>query len=98
MIESIHLWIQSGERFYRCMKARLSKPSYYCKDTDTSHELGGVLWGHPGILEVEQGVISNRLYVVEKIFKTCEEMQADILTFDERPILTELLDEIFGDG
>lgn len=97
-IESVHLWIQSGDRFYRCMKARLSKPSYYCEDTDTTHNLGSVLWGYPGILKVEDVTITNRLYVVEKVFKKQEEMRADILAFDGRPLLTQLLDEIFGGG
>lgn len=98
LIEAVHVWIRSNAGFCRCIKARITSGTYLSIATDQPVPLGGAIWGHPGIIEIGPHSISNSLFVVEKRFKTMEESILDFGNFDSRPILTEWLNDIFGDG
>ena len=98
LIEAVHVWVRNNEGFSRCLKARITNGTYISIATDQPVSLGGAIWGHPGIIEIGPHWLSNSLFVVEKRFKTVGETILDYSNFDSRPILTEWLNDIFGDG
>lgn len=62
---------------------------------------GGMLWGFPEMLEVDDlPLMRNRLAEPEKNFKTLAEAQADWEAFRAapNPDFSEFCNDIFGDG
>ena len=98
LVESVHVWLKHKKRCYRCLKAKLTGASYYCEASDTLHSLGGMIWGHPGVLDCSNGILLNRLYELEKAFTSEAAAMDDLQHFDGVPVLTEFLNDIFGDG
>lgn len=96
-----HLWLRCCNKYYRCVKARLTNLSYYA-ETDG---LPGIAfkysfrpWGPPHIIELEGGVVYNRFYEVEAVFRTYVKASQDMQNFDDDPTLEAFFDDIFGDG
>ena len=98
LVEAVHVWIRSDDEFCRCIKARITNGTYISVATDRPVPLGGMIWGHPGIIEIGSTSLTNSLFEVEKRFKTMGDVVIDYNNFDGRPILTEWLNDIFGDG
>lgn len=98
LVESIHVWLRHKNSFYRCLKSRLVGASYYCDASDSLHPLGTMIWGHPGVLEYSNSTLYNRLFEIENIFSSEEELRDDMSAFDGKPVLAEFLNDIFGDG
>lgn len=97
-MESVHVWLKYNNRYYRCIRARLTNLHY---DTEPDGEpmlYTGMSWGFPAIIEYSAPYTYNRLYETEKIFDTWEEAEADIRAFNGEVVLTEFFNDIFGDG
>lgn len=97
-MESIHVWLKYANRYYRCIRARLTNLRY---DTEPDGEpilYNGTSWGFPAIIEYSDPYTYNRLYETERIFDTWEEAEADIRAFNGEAVLTEFFNDIFGDG
>ena len=56
-------------------------------------------WGMPGLLEYnkDEGWLRSRMYLTDKTFETLEELEEDIIQF-EQPDLRPLLLAVIGDG
>lgn len=62
--------------------------------------VGENAWGIPQMLRFEGNSVCNRLAIVEKIFKTKQEMEQDYHSFLKKPdpVFDEFCNKIFGDG
>ena len=98
-----HFWIRDGEKYLRCVKARL----YGLMDSDGSErdrwtDMGERIWGYPHLIEyrADENMFVNTLAETEKYFDTLEEAQADHERFVNAPdpIFTEFCKDIFADG
>lgn len=99
MVESVHVWVKYGDRYYRCIRARMDSLAYSTPEIhDDTHPLEGHSWGYPHIIEYVKPYTFNRLYEVEAIFETWEEAEKDIKAFDGQINLTEVFNDILGDG
>ena len=98
-LESVHLWISSKDKFYRCVRSRMRNLKY---DTDADASMiqspGEQIWGYPHILEYHHPFHFNRMYVVEKRFDTEQALLEDLEHYDGIIELRGWLDELFGDG
>jgi len=99
MVESVHVWLKYGDRYYRCIRARMEALCYSTPDLDDGlHPLKDHSWGYPHIIDYCSPYTFNRLYEVEKIFDTWEEAEKDMKSFTWEINLTEVFNDILGDG
>ena len=98
-IECEHIWISSGGAYFRCIKANFKNLHYRCYK-ESYDELGGGFWGYPHQVEYKRPNTFNRLFVIEKHFKSKNECLQDVENFNKEPIpeFSEILNDIFGDG
>lgn len=99
-VESEHLWLRCKDRYYRCFMAKFYSLKYGT-DPNEQTPAGGMLWGFPEMLEVDDlPLMWNRLAEPEKDFKTLAEAQADWEAFRAapNPDFSEFCNDIFGDG
>lgn len=99
-VESEHLWLRCKDRYYRCFMAKFYSLKYGT-DPNEQTPAGGMLWGFPEMLEVDDlPLMWNRLAEPEKNFKTLAEAQADWEAFRAapNPDFSEFCNDIFGDG
>ena len=99
-VESEHLWLRCKARYYRCFMAKFYSLKYGT-DPNEQTPAGGMLWGFPEMLEVDDlPLMWNRLAEPEKNFKTLAEAQADWEAFRAapNPDFSEFCNDIFGDG
>ena len=98
-LDSVHIWISDKGKYYRCVRARMKSLEY---DTDPSgamkHSPGEQIWGYPHVLEYRHPFHFNRMYVIEKQFKTEEQLLDDLKHYNGDIQLKEWLDDLFGDG
>lgn len=98
-LESVHLWIADTDKYYRCARLRMKNLEY---DTDPDgsmkHSPGEQIWGYPHIIEYRHPFHFNRMYVIEKQFKTEEQLLDDLKHYNDDIQLKEWLDDLFGDG
>lgn len=98
-LESIHLWISSNGKFYRCVRARMRNLKIDTnKDASMIKSPGGQIWGYPHVLEYRHSFHFNRMYVIEKRFDTESELLEDLDSYDGSIELKGWLDDLFGDG
>lgn len=98
-LESVHLWIGHNEKFYRCVRARIKNLQYDTdKDTSMKHSPGCQIWGYPHILEYRYPFHFSRMYVIEKVFDSEEDLLKDMDGYDGSIELKGWLDDLFGDG
>lgn len=101
-----HFWLKKGDEFYRAMKVKFMD---FEQDTrifeDDPHRWQPFydysdIWGYPHIIISEEPYTFNTLAVPEKLFKTEEELKADMESFkkDPKPDFRAFCDEIFADG
>ena len=98
-VESEHLWLRCKDRYYRCFMAKFYSLKYGT-DPNEQTPAGGMLWGFPEMLEVDDlPLMWNRLAEPEKNFKTLAEAQADWEAFRAapNPDFSEFCNDIFGD-
>ena len=77
-VESEHLWLRCKDRYYRCFMAKFYSLKYGT-DPNEQTPAGGMLWGFPEMLEVDDlPLMWNRLAEPEKNFKTLAEAQAEL--------------------
>lgn len=99
---SHHLWLERGENFYRSIKA--SFLDLEIKDDFTgkweAHPSPENFWGHPGVIHVDRGRLTNILYEPEERFHSRQEMLEDMKAFQNAPSpdFSEFCNDIFGDG
>lgn len=97
--ESQHLWISCRDEYFRCIKTRFTDLAY--KNTLKDYvPIGNMLWGHPGVLNVNLPNVENNLFVIEKTFKNKSVALADAEEFEKTkdPNFSKILDDVFGDG
>lgn len=88
-------------KFCRAIRVRFKNLAYMNETIDTAMEIldGEMLWGHPGIYQVEEkdGAIymTSRLYFPEKYYKTKEEALSD---FNSDICFDVCCQDVFGDG
>ena len=58
------------------------------------------VWGFPKQIEIKDDVVTNTLYVTEKIFEDEKEMLEDVESFrnSQDPLFERIFEDIFGDG
>ena len=93
-----HVWLKHDNRYYRCVRARLTDLHYDTEPDGQPKRYTGTTWGFPSIIDYSEPYTYNRLYETERIFNTWEEAEADIRAFSDDAILTEFFNDIFGDG
>ena len=98
MVESVHVWLKYDNRYYRCIRARMDRLHYSDELDDSLKPLHGISWGFPHIIEYAEPYTYNRLYEKEKVFDTWEEAERDMKAFTCEIVLTEVFNDIFGDG
>lgn len=96
--DSTHIWLSCHGEFVRCIKTTFTNLRY--EAVGGKYKGFSMLWGYPHQIEFQKKNIYNRMYVVEKTFKTRKELLEDIENFELHPdpIFTEVLNDIFGDG
>ena len=99
-----HFWIRDGEKYLRCVKARLYG-LMYGDDLGIGEpwlEMGEHIWGYHRLIEyrAEEKMFINTLAETEKYFDTLEEAQADHERFLNAPdpVFTEFCKDILADG
>ena len=98
MVESVHVWLKYDNRYYRCIRARMDRLHYSDELDDSLKPLHGIFWGFPHIIEYAEPYTYNRLFEKEKVFDTWEEAERDMKAFTCEIVLTEVFNDIFGDG
>lgn len=93
-----HVWLKRDNRYYRCVRARLTDLHYDTEPDGQPKRYTGTTWGFPAIIDYSEPYTYNRLYETERIFNIWEEAEADIRAFSDDAILTEFFNDIFGDG
>lgn len=96
---SKHLWLECEGKYYRSVMAQFTDLQYE-GTVGQWKNVGGMIWGHPGILEKSGPVIRNRLAEREKTFDSLNELNEDHAVFQNKPDpdYTEFCNDIFGDG
>lgn len=97
--ESTHIWVAYQGKYRRCVRVKFTNLKY--KNTvDEYVDLGGMCWGYPHMIEEDGDVTYHRMYVIEKTFKTKEEVLLDTENFKKSPDIEfkYVLNDIFGDG
>lgn len=99
-VESVHVWLKHEDRYYRVVCARILDLTLTLEDEDLPPLTLQDSWGLPHIIGYDEPYIFNRLYEVEKIFRTMQEVEDDMKRFELEPdiILTEFFNDILGDG
>ena len=99
---SRHFWIRDGEKYLRCVKARLYGLMHSGFEEDQWVDMGERIWGYPHLIEykADEKLLVNTLAETEKYFDTLEEAQADHERFINAPdpIFTEFCKDILADG
>ena len=97
-VESEHLWLRCKDRYYRCFMAKFYSLKYGT-DPNEQTPAGGMLWGFPEMLEVDDlPLMWNRLAEPEKNFKTLAEADWEAFRAAPNPDFSEFCNDIFGDG
>lgn len=92
-VETVHIWLKVKGGYVRCLSARFDGLKY------DGYPLESRFWGFPCIIAEDGSVTFNRLAVAEKRFKTLQECQEDLSSFNETDFdFTEFCNDIFGDG
>lgn len=98
-LECIHLWVGIKDRFYRCVRARLTNLKYDTEqDASQADSPGKQIWGYPHILEYRHPFHFNRMYVIEKTFDNESDLLNDLQQYDGSIDLKGWLNDLFGDG
>lgn len=91
------VYVRRGESYKRYVGASLEHPLYGTTKEDCTDKLNDRLWGHPGVLSFENGVLSSRIMFCDRLFESQPEMRQDILS--PSPIdFTGFFEDVFGDG
>ncbi len=100
--ECEHIWIQYSDSYLRCVKACFEKMQYSDSNNKNEDKFIAIksTMGFPYIINFVDDTLSNKLYVIEKIFKNEDELFDDLENFKDNPdpIYTEIFNDIFGDG
>lgn len=98
-LESVHVWLRYNEKFWRCIRARITNMTIDTEpDGKNAHSYGEQIWGHPNIVEYRDPYHFNRMYVIEKRFDSEKELLEDMEQFHGEVELKGFLDDIFGNG
>ena len=98
-LESLHLWVAEKEKYYRCVRARMTNLQYDTdKDASMKQSPGEQIWGYPHVLEYHHPFHFTRMYVIEKRFESEDELLDDLKNYKGEIELGSWLDELFGDG
>lgn len=98
-LESVHLWVGEKDKYYRCVRARLTNLQYDAdEDAAMKQSPGEQIWGYPHVLEYRYPFHFTRMYVIEKRFDSEAELLEDLRDYKGEIELSGWLDELFGDG
>lgn len=98
--ESNHIWLKYGNSFVRCIKTVFYNLEE-CADIDDEvyRPMHGCM-GFPKQIEIKDEVVTNTLYVTEKVFEDEKELLEDVERFrnSQDPLFERIFEDIFGDG
>lgn len=98
LLKSVHVWVKCEDRFFRCMKTAATNLQF-CSEFDPNlRPIKKMFWGFPHVIECEDPVTFNQLYVIEKEFSSQFDAELDMRKFSSDVNLSGFLDDIFGDG
>lgn len=97
-LHSNHLWIQMGNNYYRCVRAGCFDLRYSPDEQEQPGKLIGGYWGFPHQIRCENTMTYCQMFVVEKTFANASEAVQDITGFTGEALLSEFVNDIFGDG
>ena len=91
--------IKRNKVYYLAYRVKIEN-SEYCdtlNQTEKWYSLGDMIWGHPGVLKIEDKSLENTIAVIESKF---ENEQVARAKFDELSLSnwSSFFEEVFGDG
>ena len=97
--KSRNIWLKYNESFFRCAWFEFTKLELMNLE-GVFKPLEYTYGGFPEIIEIKENSVSNRLAVIEKVFKKEAELLYDIKKFKEEPDFNfeEFFNDIFGDS
>lgn len=96
--QSSHAWIVCNNHYYRVIKTDFTAIGYLGFN-DKLQLLGDMTIGLPYQIERTPNGITNRMYVIEKEFRTRKDLAADMNQETIADInFTEILNDVYGDG
>lgn len=98
-VDTQHLWISSAKGYYRIVKAHFNNLQHN-GFKDNWYTLQDGFWGHPKVMDAEEILLTNRLFIKEKKFENQDAALDDMAQFyDIQDVdFTEFCNDIFGDG
>ena len=98
LLKSIHVWVKCGDKFFRCMKTMATNLQFSSEFDPRMRPIKKMFWGFPHVIEYEDPITYNQLYVIEKDFSNQIDAEIDMLRFSSDVNLSSFLEDIFGDG
>ena len=92
--ESQHIWLSCQGAYIRCIQTNFAN-LFYDEEYRVKYS-----WGFPHQIEVEENIVSSRLFVVEKEFENEAAAMLDQAAFQTSPDVnfTEVMKDVFGSG
>lgn len=91
--------LKRNKMYYIAYRAKIENPEFCGTQIPDEkwHPLGDMIWGHPGVLKIEDKSLENTLAVIESRF---ENEQVARAKFDELYLSnwSSFFEEVFGDG
>ena len=98
LLKSIHVWVKCDDKFFRCLKTQATNLQFSSELNPNMRPIKKMFWGFPHVIEYDDPVTFNQLYVIEKDFPSQFEAELDMRKFSSDVNLSGFLDDIFGDG
>ena len=98
--ESNHIWLKYGKSYVRCIKSMFYNLEE-CADIDTEdYKSIRFCMGFPKQIKIKDDVVTNTLYVTEKIFEDEKALLEDVEKFrkSQDPLFERIFEDIYGDG
>ena len=91
--------IKRNKVYYLAYRVKIENPEYCdtLNQAEKWYSLGDMIWGHPGVLKIENSSMENTLALIESSY---ENVQVARARFDELSLCdwSSFFEEVFGDG
>lgn len=91
--------LKRNKVFYLAYRVKIENPEFCGTQNPAEkwHSLGDMIWGHPGVLKIENTSMENTLALIESSY---ENEQVARARFDELSLYdwSSFFEEVFGDG
>lgn len=98
LLKCVHVWVKCGDGFVRCLKTMATNLQFSSEFDPHLRPIKKMFWGFPHVIEYDDPVTFNQLYVIEKEFSSQFDVEHDMRKFSSDVNLSGFLDDIFGDG